>query len=64
MKSLVSHPSKSSMTKWLVYDYSMKSHRYELIDEVYYDKSCDAHYVRTTLVTHDGYNSSIRVYKA
>ena len=50
--------------KWLIYDYSMKTYRMELVDEVYFMPDCDAHYVRMSLINHDGYNTSIKVYKA
>ena len=33
----------------------------ELIDSVWYDKSCDAWYVKHTLVNHDSYDPSIEV---
>lgn len=45
------------MVKWLVY----LGRR--LIDEVYYLPCCDAEYVRTGLINHDGYPSGIRVFK-
>jgi len=31
------------------------------IDTVYYDDSCDAEYVRATLIDHDGYDPRITV---
>jgi hypothetical protein len=34
------------------------------IDTVYYDKDCDAEYVRETLINHDGHNPGITVRKA
>jgi hypothetical protein len=34
-----------------------------LIDIVYYNQTCDAEYVRKSLIDHDGYNPSIRVCK-
>ena len=52
------------MNKWLVYLYSMKSYRFECIDEVFYTKDCDAKYVRMSLINHDGYSHSIKVVKA
>ena len=35
-----------------------------LIDTVFYDDTCDAEYVRTSLINHDGYDSQIIVRKA
>jgi hypothetical protein len=35
-----------------------------IIDSVFYDKDCDAWYVKRTLVNHDGYNPGIIVRKA
>jgi hypothetical protein len=35
-----------------------------LIDTVYYMTVCDAEYVKTSLIDHDGYNPAIRVIKA
>lgn len=32
-----------------------------IIDTVFYDRDCDAEYVRTSLINHDGYNPAIRV---
>lgn len=49
------------MNKWLVYQYSMKSYRWECIDEVYFMPDCTADYVRNSLVNHDGYSYSIKV---
>jgi hypothetical protein len=34
------------------------------IDTVFYTPDCDAEYVRTTLINHDGYNPSIVVKRA
>ncbi len=33
------------------------------IDTVYYDDDCDAEYVRDGLISHDGYNPNIRIYR-
>lgn len=33
------------------------------IDTVFYTRDCDAQYVRTSLVNHDGYNPRIKVAK-
>lgn len=35
----------------------------KLIDTVFYDKDCDADYVRRGLIEHDGYNPAITVRK-
>lgn len=35
----------------------------QLIDTVYYDKSCDEWYVKHTLINHDGYDPNIEVRK-
>lgn len=43
----------------LVEDEDDGSTRYELIDTVFYDGSCDRDYVQRSLIGHDGYNSSI-----
>jgi len=45
------------MSEYIVYDHD------EEIDTVFFDKSCDAEYVRESLINHDGYNSSIQVIK-
>jgi hypothetical protein len=34
-----------------------------LIDTVYYDRDCDAEYVRRSLIEHDGFNANIKVRK-
>ena len=47
--------------KWLVYRYSMKSYRWECVDEVYFTPDCDAQYVRNSLINHDGYPHGIKV---
>lgn len=44
------------MNEWLVY---LKNGR--LFDQVFFDKTCDEEYVRTSLINHDGYPSTIRV---
>lgn len=49
------------MNKWLVYQYSIKSYRWECIDEVYFTPDCSADYVKNSLVNHDGYSYSIKV---
>ena len=36
----------------------------KIIDTVFYDKSCDAHYVYHGLVNHDGYDSRIIIRRA
>ena len=36
----------------------------KLIDTVFYDKSCDAEYVRRGLISHDGYDDRITVKKS
>jgi hypothetical protein len=36
----------------------------KLIDTVFYDKDCDADYVKRGLINHDGYDSSITVRKS
>jgi hypothetical protein len=33
----------------------------KVIDTVFYDKTCDLHYVRKTLIDHDGYPTDITV---
>ena len=35
-----------------------------IIDTVFYTDDCDAEYVRTSLIGHDGYHPNIRVRKA
>lgn len=42
---------------WNVY------HRGRLIDTVFFNKGCDADYVRRSLIDHDGYPSDIKVYR-
>lgn len=49
----------TSSIGWNVYDLIEDTGRYEWIDTVFYDASCDRQYVRNGLVNHDGYNSSI-----
>lgn len=34
----------------------------KVIDTVFYDETCDAEYVRTGLINHDGYPSNITVH--
>jgi len=34
------------------------------IDTVWFNPDCDADYVKTSLINHDGYDSRIEVYKA
>lgn len=46
------------MNRWLVY-YGRRK-----LTEVYYTKSCDAEYVRVSLINHDGLPNGIRVYLA
>ena len=38
--------------------------RGKLIDTVFYTPDCDAEYVRTSLINHDGYHPAILVRKA
>ena len=33
----------------------------KIVDTVFYDKSCDLHYVRASLINHDGYPVDIIV---
>jgi len=33
----------------------------EMIDKVFFDKSCDVEYVKSSLIDHDGYSSNIVV---
>lgn len=35
-----------------------------VIDTVFYTADCDLHYVRSTLINHDGYPTDIRVIPA
>lgn len=46
------------MTAWNVYVGRKQ------IDTVFYTKSCDADYVRRSLINHDGYDYRIRVVQA
>lgn len=43
------------MRAWNIYLFG------ELIDTVFYDDDCDAEYVRTSLIEHDGYDPEIDV---
>ena len=36
-------------------------YRGKVIDTVFYDIDCDADYVRTSLISHDGYPDSIKI---
>jgi hypothetical protein len=36
----------------------------EVIDTVFYQKNCDADYVKTSLINHDGYDPAISVEEA
>lgn len=36
----------------------------KVIDTVFYTEDCDLHYVRSTLINHDGYPTDIRVVPA
>jgi hypothetical protein len=56
--------NKKRQTKWLVYQYSTKTYRWECIDEVYFTNDCTPEYVRNSLVNHDGYSYSIKVVQA
>jgi hypothetical protein len=49
--------------RFVVYVYSLATARYEYMDEVYFTKDCDLSYVRNSLVNHDGYPTSIKVYE-
>ncbi len=44
--------------KWIVYSNGL------IMDEVFFTKDCDAEYVKTSLIIHDGYPSDIHVKKA
>ena len=52
------------MNKFIIYDYSFNSYRYEYVDVVYFSKDSDIDYVRYSLINHDGYSNTIKVYKA
>ena len=38
--------------------------RGRIVDSVFFDKDCDANYVKHSLINHDGYNPSIIVRKS